>query len=155
MKKVVLTLSTILLASTLAACNSNSKTEASKASTSETKVEKTKTSSTEKREPETKYIKYVKDYTGRNVASIGWFNETNSWTQVGEANMPTVFITKSGEAVTEENAKDYKIVSQEPAPGTKVELTYEKDENGKEYDNLVENTSVSEYVFHVEKVKTK
>lgn len=153
MKKVALTLSTILLASTLAACNSNSKTEASKSSTSETKVEKTKTSSTEKREPETKYMKYVKDYTGRNASTAGSLRLSGQYMDdYGDANVPIVHITKDGEAITEENIKNYKVVSQEPAPGTKINITFEKDENGKETD-LVEDFSPNEIVLHLEKVK--
>lgn len=103
--------------------------------------------------PEDRYTKYVKDYVGRNASDVGTLRLSGKYMDsYGAANILIVFITENGEAVTEDNIANYRVTSQNPAPGTEINIVFETDENGEEYEYSTESVSLNEIVLHVEKI---
>ncbi|WP_242328334.1 hypothetical protein [Enterococcus avium] len=92
-----------------------------------------------------KYTHYIKNYVGRNAASCGSERlNGNMMDDYGKASIELVFISENGEQVTSENAKDYVVTNQYPEPNTEIKLTFDTDENGKEYENLVSESTINE-----------
>lgn len=155
MKKVYLGLF-LFVSFTLVGCANNSETSAETTATSTIETTTVTSSNVEKIEipADDKYNKHVKNYVGRNASAVG--SERMNGTRMesfGYADLPIAYITENGEAITEDNIADYKIISQEPAPGTAIVLTYAVDESGAEYDNVVDSTSINELVLHLEKIE--
>jgi len=102
-----------------------------------------------------RYTKHVKNYVGRNASSVGTLRMSGNFMEsYGALDLLVVHITENGEAVTEDNVADYRVVRQEPAPGTPISLEYKKNSEGEEYDNLLESSSIKELILHLEKVST-
>ncbi|PZL70145.1 hypothetical protein CI088_15970 [Enterococcus plantarum] len=149
---------------TLVACGS-SKVSNSDTSTTENKIEEKESSSSNdetstskikiKSSPD-KYTHYVKSYVGRNAATCGSKRLSGEMMDsYGEESLPIIFVSETGELVNSENAKDYVVTSQNPEPNTEIKLTYAKDEDGKEYDSLVESSSITEIELTVKSVEKK
>lgn len=96
----------------------------------------------------------VPNLVGQNANQVGYWSlggpmriKINNTVSLGAD-----FITQNGEEITADNAKGYKVVSQEPKAGTIFDVQYEKDSNGKEYDNLVNSTGIEDVTLTLEKV---
>ncbi len=102
-----------------------------------------------------KYTWYIKDYVGRNANYVGY----TSWggdrmDTYGEAHVEIRFISNNGSYVDIENEdelKKYTVTKQNVRPNTKLKLTFLKDSDGEEYDNLIDYQSIEEINLYVKK----
>lgn len=102
-----------------------------------------------------KYTAYIKDYVSRNCATVGYESfggDRNDY--VGRGYIHLVMVTESGEypGISDEELKNYYVVSQNLEPNTEVKFTFQKDSEGKEYENLTEWQSIEEIVLKVKPV---
>lgn len=98
----------------------------------------------------------VPDLVGQNASQVGNTDSDNDFYLTivnGIIRVPLKFKTPNGEAITQENAKNYKVTSQEPEANTVFDITYLKDGNGQEYENLVETMGIQNITLTVEKIK--
>lgn len=75
--------------------------------------------------------------------------------EYGYSNIKLIFITPNGRYIDVENEdelKKYVVVGQSPEPNTELKLTYQKNNKGKEYDNLIEHQSIEEMEIKVKKI---
>lgn len=93
-----------------------------------------------------KYTQYIKDYVGRNAASVGYTSWGNDRMDAyGPAYLQLVFVTPDGTYLDfsdESLLKEYLITGQNVEPNTEMKLVYETDSSGKEYDNLISYQSI-------------
>ena len=102
-----------------------------------------------------KYTAYVKDYVGKNCATIGYESlggDRND--HYLHAYIRLVMFTADGEypGLSNDELKDYVVVAQNIEPNTEIKFTYEKKSDGEEYDNLIEWQSINEIVLQIAKV---
>lgn len=154
MKKIISILLLVTLMLSLVACGSQTVTN-----NAET-VEKESTQSpiTVKSSPD-KYTWYIKDYVGKNCASLGYTSMGGDrMDEYGEAIVELIFVTEDGSYVdyeTEDTLKGYVVTGQNISPNSEMKLTFEKDSKGVEYDNLVDSQTYEEIVLSVAKVGSK
>lgn len=100
-----------------------------------------------------KYTQYVADYTGRNLASCGYTSLGGDlMDDYGAAYVELVIMSEDGSFIDpedRESLKNYVVVSQSIAPNTEFSLTFLKDGEGKEYDNLVDYQDIEEIELSV------
>ena len=75
----------------------------------------------------------------------------------GEALVKLIVVSETGEFVDPEKKdvlKGYVVTKQNVAPNTELKLVFEKDSDGKEYDNLVETQNIEEIELTVKPIKT-
>ncbi len=148
MKKMLFLFGAVLVLF-LAGCSKTGENEAKSSQSSPESTVESITISTPKSD---KHTQYLKNYVGRNASDTGTERMSGQFMDTyGDANIPLVFITESGEAVTADNIKDYVVESQEPEAGTQIDLTFETSNSGDEY-NFPESVSLDEIVLHVKKV---
>lgn len=160
---IVLALCTLL--SVLASCSStkepHSATEEPKTTSSEA-PEKTEEKPgnivTIKPSPD-KYTWYIKNYVGKNCASIGYTSlGGDRLDEYGKGHISLVFVSADGSYVdfsSNETLREWVVTGQSLEPNTELKLTFDKDSNGEEYSNLVERQSYEEIVLSVKKVGDK
>lgn len=105
-----------------------------------------------------KYTRYVRDYVGRNLATCGYLSMGGSLRDTyGATNIAFVITTDDGSYIDVSDAetlKRYRVTGQNISPNTEMKLEFLKDENGEEYENLVDSQSIEEielYVSFIEK----
>ena len=112
-------------------------------------------SSTEIKASPDKYTWYIKNYVGRNCASIGYFSWDNArLDRYGEGEIKLVFISEDGafvEPYDTEVMKKYIVTGQNVAPNTELKLVFRKDENGDEY-NSIDTQSIEEIELYVKPI---
>lgn len=101
-----------------------------------------------------KYTVYVKDYVGKNCALLGskWGKTLYDSTGYGAGGMYLSIISTDGSYIDledEETLKKYYVTSQSVEPNTEIKLTFLKDSEGNEYDNLVDTQSIEEINLYV------
>lgn len=99
-----------------------------------------------------KHTGTVPNFVGQNLAQVGFWNENSLAVPVGHGGLHLRVVSSDGALVTEENAASYKVVSQDPAGGTTYKITYFLDDDGKEYDALVDSQGIEEVIVNVEPV---
>lgn len=103
-----------------------------------------------------KYTWYIKNYVGKNCASLGYTSMGGDrMDRYGEGLIELVFVTPDGTYVDIENdddLKQYSVTGQSIEPNTEMKFTFLKDSEGKEYDNLVASQTYEEIVLSVKKV---
>ena len=88
-----------------------------------------------------KHLFYIKDYVGRNLASVGfesWDGTRND--KYGSAYLEIKFINEDGSFIPNndfDTLKKYVIKAQSIKPHSELKLTYKKDSNGFETDNVL------------------
>ncbi len=106
-----------------------------------------------------KYTWYIKNYVGKNCASIGYTSlGGDRFDKYGAGLLEIIFINPEGTYIdieSEDILKEYSVIGQSIEPNTELKLTFEKDSDGEEYDNLVETQSFEEIVLYVKKVSDK
>ena len=106
-----------------------------------------------------KYTWYIKNYVGKNCASIGYTVMSGKrMDRYGEGLVELVFVTTDGSYVdveSEDILKEYSVVKQNISPNTVLKLVFDKDSEGNEYDNLVASQSYEEIVLCVRKNNAK
>lgn len=105
-----------------------------------------------------KYTFYLKDYVGKNCASLGitWGKTILDSTGYGAGRMHLSLISTDGTYIDledEETLKKYYVTSQSIEPNTEIKLTFLTDDDGNEYDNLVDNQSIEEISLYVSPVQ--
>lgn len=105
-----------------------------------------------------KYTFYLKDYVGKNCASLGraWGNTIFDSTGYGAGRMNLSLISTDGTYIDlkdEETLKKYYVTSQSIEPNTEIKLTFLTDDDGNEYDNLVATQSIEEISLYVSPVQ--
>lgn len=103
-----------------------------------------------------KYTRYVKDYVGRNLKTCGYLSLAGWYCDAyGQSYIQFSVSADDGSYVDvsdEETLKQYVVTSQSVAPNTPISMMFMTDENGEEYDNLVETRSVESINLTVTKV---
>ena len=106
-----------------------------------------------------KYTWYVKNYVGMNAANAGYTAlDTKRHDRYGSSTLRLVFVSDDGAFIDPENTdllKQYVVVGQNLEPNTEIKYVFDKDSDGKEYDNLVSLKSHEEIVLAVKRVGTK
>lgn len=106
-----------------------------KVGSSETTTKKTMTAITPSPD---KYTCYVKDYVGRNLANCGYISMGGDLRDTyGATNIKLNIITDDGSYVgldKENILENYVVTDQNLEPNTIITMTFEKDDNGNEYD---------------------
>lgn len=77
--------------------------------------------------------------------------------EIGSGYLQITYVTTDGTYVgadDEENLKNYVVTAQSIEPNTEVKLTFQKDSDGKEYDNLVDHQTYEKIDLAVKKVKS-
>lgn len=102
-----------------------------------------------------RYTFYVKDYTGRNLASCGYKTLGGDLRDAyGEGSVKIVPRLEDGTTISvedEEALKSYKVVSQNIEPNTEFKMEYSVDENGIE-ENYVEHQGYEEVSVTVQQI---
>ena len=103
-----------------------------------------------------KYTWYIKNYVGKNCASLGYSSMSGKrMDEYGAGLVELVFVSEDGSYVdveSEDVLKQYSVVGQNIAPNTELKLIFEKDSEGNEYDSLVASQSYEEIVLQVKKI---
>lgn len=75
----------------------------------------------------------------------------------GSGLLELVFITPDGSYLDldEDTLKQYVVTAQNIVPNTELKLTFQKDSDGNEYDNLVDTQTYEEIVLSIKKVNTQ
>lgn len=151
-KKLLAVLLGIIMILTLAACGNNNSDETSDNQSSDDSVNDTNI--VINTSPD-KYTWYIKNYVGKNCASIGYTAMSGKRMDTyGEGLVELVFVCPDGSYVdveTEDVLKEYSVVKQNIAPNSVLKLVFDKDSEGNEYDNLVASQSFEEIVLCVKK----
>lgn len=100
----------------------------------------------------------VPNLVGQNAKQAAYWTALDGRARVsidstGLINVLIAFKSPNGEEITKDNANEYKVASQTPAASTVFDVTYMRDSNGKEYDNLVSGTGIDGITLTLEKVK--
>lgn len=106
-----------------------------------------------------KYTQYIRDYTGKNLANVGYtalggFRADmygNGWVKLTP-------VTKTGkyiDASDEELLKTYVVSKQDVKPNSELKYSYYVDPNTNEETTMVTKQSISEILLYVKKVDYK
>lgn len=103
-----------------------------------------------------KHTWYVKDYTGMNAASVGYYSLGGDRCDAyGSGYLKIIYVANDGTYLDPENdeqLKDWMVTGQSLAPNTEIKLTFDVDSEGEEYDNLVLCQSYESIALAVERV---
>ena len=103
-----------------------------------------------------KYTWYIKNYVGKNCASIGYTSlGGDRMDHYGAGYIELVLVAPDGAYIdieTDDVLKQYVVTSQSYAPNTELKYVFETDDEGNEYDNLVQSQNIEEIVLCVKKV---
>ena len=168
MKRVTsLLIALFIIATVLAGCGSRSDKIWNGENTEKTTNGETVSNATEPKETEPeeaitiktspdKYTWYIKNYVGKNCASIGYTSMGGDrMDHYGAGYIRLVLVTPDGNYVdieTDDDLKQYVVTGQSIAPNTELKFTFEKDDDGNEYENLVATQNYEEIVLCVKRV---
>lgn len=103
-----------------------------------------------------KYTRYVKNYVGMNLASAGYVSMGGDYRDTyAHGNVKLNLIADDGSFIDpedKESLSQYVVTGQDVAPNTEMLLTYSVDQDGNEYDNLIENQSIESIALTVSKI---
>lgn len=120
--------------------------------------EKTSTTSATVRVSPDKYTWYIKNYVGKNCASVGYTSMGGDrMDKYGDAPVKLIFTSEDGAYIDPEDKdslKNYVVTAQNIAPDTEMKLTYKKSDDGKEY-GLIETQSIEEIELTVKPIGNK
>lgn len=106
-----------------------------------------------------KYTRYVKDYVGRNLADCGYVSLGGFLADhYGNGYVRFDLVADDGayiDAEDEDSLAGYVVTSQNIAPNTAIQLAYDVDADGSEYDTLVSSQSVTNITLNVSKLDTE
>ena len=104
-----------------------------------------------------RHIYHIRDYVGRNAASIGQETASNRIDKYGPAEIRITYKTKDGSFIDTDNVKKlnkYVVVKQDISPNTELKLEFDKDDSGNEDDYYVVNQNYEEIILTVKKIKS-
>jgi len=100
-----------------------------------------------------KYTWYIKNYVGKNMASIGYTSMGGDRMDTyGNAYVRLALVSTNGDYVDIENEevlRNWVVVAQNILPNTELKLTYQLDSDGNEYDNLISHQCIEEILLAV------
>lgn len=103
-----------------------------------------------------KYTRYVKDYVGRNLATCGYESLMGTFNDSYGQGYITFDITAEDGSYVDvsdiEALKQYVVTGQNVEPNTAITMTFSTDENGREYDNLVDSQNIERINLTVKKL---
>lgn len=103
-----------------------------------------------------KYTWYIRDYTGRNLASCGYLSMGgNRMDHYGAGYIKFVIVPEDGSFIDPEDTellKNYVITGQSVLPNTELKYVFDTDSEGNEYDNLVQSQNIEEIELMVKLV---
>ncbi len=103
-----------------------------------------------------KYTWYIKNYVGKNCASIGYTSlGGDRMDEYGNWYIKLVLVTPDGASIdieTKDDLKQYVVTGQSLAPNTELTYTFSTDSEGNEYDNLVNAQNIKEIELTVEPI---
>lgn len=100
-----------------------------------------------------KYTWYIKNYVGRNCATIGYFTVGGYINEsYGEGSVKLIIITEDGSFVDSDTLKDYVVIEQNVAPNTELKYVFSDNEK---YSNLVVSQNIEEIEILVKRVDNK
>ena len=139
MKRAISLLLVIVMTTiALAGCDSKSENPAGNANSKQPTDE----SITIKNSPD-KYTWYIKNYVGKNCASIGYTSMGGDrMDHYGAGYIELIMVTPDGAYIdieTDDNLKQYVVTAQSYAPNTELKYVFDTDEAGNEYENLVQS----------------
>lgn len=151
-KKIPTILSAIAICAALSACSGTDDTS----NAGEINIPKKKI--VLETSPPDKYTYYLKDYVGRNCASLGsiWGKQVIDYSY-GPGCIRLNLVSDDGSYIDISNEsilKSYKVTGQSVEPNTEIKLVFKKDENGDESAFDVENQSIREIELYVTPVKS-
>lgn len=98
-----------------------------------------------------KYTWYIKNYAGKNMASIGYTSMGGDrMDSYGNGYIQLILRTPNGEYVdihNEDDLKNWRVIGQSLEPNTEIKYTYQVDSDGEEYDNLIAYQNIEEIVL--------
>lgn len=155
MKKAISLLLVIVMTTiALAGCGSKSENPAGNADSNQPADE----SITIKNSPD-KYTWYIKNYVGKNCASIGYTSMGGDrMDHYGAGYIELVMVTPDGAYIdieSDDDLKQYVVTAQSYAPNTELKYVFDTDEDGNEYENLVQSQNIEEIVLCVKKVGSR
>lgn len=112
---------------------------------------------TQIKESPDKYTWYVKDYVGKNCATLGEEYSGMLYDEYGAGGLRLVFVTADGshvDAESQEALKEYVVTRQSLEPNTEIKLTFGKDKDGNEVDYRVIHQTQREIILTVKRVGT-
>lgn len=98
------------------------------------------------------YTYQIRNYAGKNVASIGKMYGDYLVDEYGNGNLRIVFCTEDGILIdpnNEDQKKQYSVVGQNLPAGSELILVHQRNSSGKPYDGLVSYQSHEEIVLYV------
>ena len=103
-----------------------------------------------------KYTWYIRDYTGRNLASCGYLAMSGKrMDHYGAGYIRFVITSDDGTFIYPQDTellKNYVITGQSVAPNTELTYVFDTDSDGNEYDNLVHSQNLEEIELTVKPV---
>lgn len=103
-----------------------------------------------------KYTWYIRDYTGRNLASCGYLAMSGKrMDHYGAGYIRFVIISDDGAYIDPQETellKNYVITGQSVAPNTELTYVFETDSDGNEYDSLIHSQNIEEIELTVKPV---
>lgn len=114
---------------------------------------------TQIKESPDKYTWYIKDYVGKNCATLGYTSYNGMrYDEYGAGVLRLIFVTADGSYVdveSEDALKEYAVIGQSLEPNAELKLTFEKDSEGNESEYSVIHQTYKELVLMVKKVGTE
>ena len=152
MKRAISLLLVIVMTTiALAGCDSKSENPAGNANSKQPTDE----SITIKNSPD-KYTWYIKNYVGKNCASIGYTSMGGDrMDHYGAGYIKFVIVSDDGSFIDPEDTellKNYVITGQSVSPNTELKYVFSTDSEGNEYDNLVQSQNIEEIEITVRPV---
>ena len=108
-----------------------------------------------------KYTWYIKNYVGKNCASIGKYSSWNECLyddSYGYGSIKFIIIADDNSYVDpsdKESLKNYVVTAQNIEPNTELKLVFLKRDDGTEYDSLIESQSIQEIELYVKCIYNK
>lgn len=103
-----------------------------------------------------KYTWYIRDYTGRNLASCGYLAMSGKrMDHYGAGYIRFVITSDDGTFIDPQDTellKNYVVTGQSVAPNTELTYVFDTDSDGNEYDNLVHSQNLEEIELTVKPV---
>lgn len=117
-------------------------------------------STTEKaKETPNKYTQYIRDYTGKNLANVGYTALGGFRADMyGNGYVKLTPVTKTGKYIDpsdEDLSKTYVVSKQDVKPSSELKYSYYVDPDTKEESNIVTKQSISEILLYVKKIDYK
>lgn len=131
---------------------SASTTSSSKKAESPTLTENTQTD-------ETKgiYTYQIRNYIGKNLASVGKVENERLIDEYGKGEINIIIVTENGTYISPEDEakKEYSVVGQNVDAGTDITIVHQRDSKGEPYSSLVDYQSCEEIVLYVAPIGDK